>query len=153
MKKNCRSSSRCQITVQGLLLGFILLAWGSVNAQNFVKNPDFEEELGPDNWTIVYAYGGPNDLFIKDRTRLAHKDLVPGTWDADPPGSTNFLNRFGLHFKAGHDWKMHAYASQIITNLTPGTNYTASAWITQFEGPSDKVQIYMELLGGPNGTV
>jgi hypothetical protein len=145
-----------------MLFGLAVLVCVPANAQNLVKNADFEEELGPDNWTIVFTEVlnpttvawpktcGTNDFFILGRTRMSHKDLSPGTWDGDPC----YWNKFGLQFQPGHDWLMHAYARQVITNLTPGASYTASAWITQYEGDqTNKVQLYMEVLGGPGGTV
>ncbi len=162
MKTSLPAILRGHTSAQALLFALALLAWSSANAQNFVRNPDFEQELGPDNWTIVYTEilnpttlswpktCGSNDFFVLGRSRMAHKDLVPGTWDGDP----NYWNKFGLHFQPGHDWLMHAYASQVISGLQPGSNYTASAWITQYEGDqTGKVQLYMEVLGGPDFTV
>jgi len=147
------------------LIVLALLAWSSVDAQNLLRNPDFEEPLGPDNWTIVYApvLNGPNvaptectrsDFYICGRTRLAHKDLVPGTWDGEDGTGTNYWSKFGLHFCASHDWLMHVYARQVVSGLMPGSNYTATCWITQFDPGAvvDKVKVYLEVLGGPDGT-
>jgi hypothetical protein len=164
MKSNCLSLSRCVIAAQGLLLGLALLTSGSASAQNRVKNPDFEQELAPDNWTIVYTgvsnstawpkECGPDDFAIIGRTRLAPKDLVPGTWDGADGTETNYWNTFGLHFKPGHDGRMHAYVRQVVTNLTPYSQYAVSAWITQYDGQQvDKVQLYMEVLGGVTGNI
>jgi hypothetical protein len=169
MKSNCLSLSRCRITAQGLLLGFALLTWGPASAQNLVKNPDFEQELGPDNWTIVYtgvsntvpavikyppSQCGPNDFAVKGRTRMAHKDLNPGNgFDGEDGTGTNYWDKHGLDFRAGHDWLMHAYARQVITNLTPGASYTASAWMVLSEDWGAKVQVWMEVLGGAVGNI
>ncbi len=164
MKSKLMLSSPCRIAAQALLVGLALLTWGSASAQNFLKNPDFEQELGPDNWTVVYAgianpvtlswpfTCGPNDFEVKGRTRHGHKDKVPGTWDGEFGGLKHYWNKFGGHFRAGHDWLMHAYFKQVVTGLQPGSNYTVSCWMTQFEGPANKAQLYLEALGGPDGT-
>jgi hypothetical protein len=159
MKTQLLPSCRRLFAVQAVLLAFTLLAWHSFGAQNRVKNPDFEDELGLDNWTIVYtgvsnSTGvwpldcGPADFAIKGRTRLAHRDLIPGIWDGTP----DYWSKFGGCFMAGHDWKMHAYFRQVVTNLTPGQSYTISARMAFVEDWSSKVQVYMEALGGAAGT-
>lgn len=167
MKSKLLLFSPCRFAAQAWLLGFALLAGAPAGAQNFVKNPDFEEPLGPDNWTIVFtgvvnpttarwpATCTRSDFFIAGRTRLAHKDTVPGTWDGDDGTGTNYWSKFGLHFCGAHDWLMHAYASQVVTGLTPGMQYAVSAWITQFDPNAtvSKVQVYMETLGGLSGTL
>ena len=97
------------------LLGLLLLTWASASAQNFLKNPDFEQPLGPDNWTVVYTgvptsdggvnaptNCGPNDFMVAGRTTIAHKDLVPGTWDGEP----YYWSKFGGHFAPNHTWMM-----------------------------------------------
>ncbi len=152
MKSELLVISRCRLAACGLLMGLVLLSSGSVDAQNLVRNPDFEEPLGPDNWTIEYVLGGPNDFFIKGRTRLAHKNMAaPGsdTWDGHP----TYWNKLGLDIKAGNDGLIRAYVKQVISGLKPGFQYAASAWMTQYEGPVDKVLVYMEVLGGPSGTI
>lgn len=121
----------------------------SVTAQNFVRNPDFEEPLSTNNWTVVYVYGGPPDFSIHDRTTIAHKDKVPGTWDGDP----NYLDVYGAEFQPYHDSKMHAYFKQVVTGLQASSNYVISCWMVQFlDIYTDKVQVYMETFGGPAGT-
>lgn len=166
MKNKTLLTFSSRFATHALVLGFGLLAWSSFAAQNLVKNGDFEEPLGPDNWTIVYTgvsnattVGWPyqcsrSDFYIAGRTRLAHKDLVPGTWDGEDGTGTNYWSEFGLHFCASHDWLMHAYASQVVTGLTAFASYDVSAWITQFDFNAvvDKVQVYMEILGGASGT-
>jgi hypothetical protein len=162
-------SYRCQVTAQGLLLGFALLTAGLSSAQNFVKNPDFEEELGPDNWTIVYApvlnstlvngngaIGGSNDFLVAGRSTMAHKDMVPGAWDGNyiqSTDNTDCWSKFGGHFAPNHSWVMHAYFKQVVTNLTPGASYSVSAWMTQFGDHTDAAQIYMQVLGGAAGNI
>jgi hypothetical protein len=170
MKSNCVSLLRCQIAAQGLLLGFALLTWNSASAQNLVKNPDFEEELGPDNWTIVYTgvtnsgestwptECGPDDFRVHGRTTTSHHDLdLGGTWDGEDRTGTNYWNKYALNFCAGHDWLMHAYAKQVITNLAPAQPYRVSAWMVLQGGPTgvdpSKFQVYMEVIGGVAGNI
>jgi len=167
MKSKLPFFPRSRIAPRGLLLGLALFTWCLAGAQNLLKNPDFEEPLRPDNWTIVYT-GVTNpttaswpkectrsDFYIAGRTRLAHKDMTPGTWDGEDGTGTNYWSKFGLHFCASHDWLMHAYARQVISGLIPGSNYTASCWMTQFDpnAATSKIQVYMEVLGGPDGNV
>src|SRR5512141_2809238 len=88
----------CPPAAFGLMLGLVLLTTGTAAARNFVKNPGFEEPLAPDNWSVVYDNCDSWDFLVAGRTTMANKDVVPGTWDADPPGSTNYLSRLGGHF-------------------------------------------------------
>jgi len=118
-------------------------------AQNYVRNPDFERPLTTNDWTVVYVSSGPSDFSIHDRTTIAHKDKVPGTWDGDP----NYLDVYGAEFSPYHDALMHAYFKQTVKGLTPRTNYVISCWMTQFEALyTNKVLVYMETLGGLLGT-
>jgi hypothetical protein len=161
MKSKSPLSLRRQFATRGLLLAFALFAWGAAGAQNSVKNPDFEDPLGPDNWTIVYTgvsnsaqanwpvECGPSDFLIKGRIRLAHKDLIAGIWDGDPA----YWSRQGGCFQAGHDWQMHAYFKQVVTNLSPFASYTVSARMAFFDDWSSAVQVYMEVLGGVAGNI
>jgi hypothetical protein len=157
-----------RVTARGLLLGFALLAAGAASAQNFVKNPDFEEELGPDNWTVVYApvinstangngsIASATDFLVADRTTMAHKDMVPGSWDGNyiqTTDNTDCWSKFGGHFAPNHTWVMHAYFRQVVTNLTPLAQYRISAWMVQWGGHLDAAQIYMEVLGGVAGNI
>jgi hypothetical protein len=51
---------------------------------------------------------------------------------------------------------MAAYFKQVVTNLTPGSNYTVSAWMGYFDAGDTNagtLQIFLEALGGPDGTV
>ena len=150
-------SSHCQVTARGLLLGLALIASGLASAQNLVKNPDFEEPLGPDNWTVVYVNCDPGDFLIADRSTMAHKDLVPGIWDGHPSFTgSNYWSRLGGHFAPNYCNAMpQAYFKQVVAGLTPGALYTVSAWMVQMTR-NDRwlalAQIYMEALGGPTGT-
>jgi hypothetical protein len=158
------TTRRCRFSPRSLLVGLALLAAGWASAQNFVKNPDFEEELGPDNWTIVYAPvtdSGVNgngslasrmDFLVAGRTTMAHKDLYKpysGVWDGDP----TYWSKFGGHFAPNHSWVMHAYFKQVVTNLAPLGKYRVSAWMTQFGAHMEAAQVYMEVLGGVAGNI
>jgi hypothetical protein len=147
----------CQATSLGLLLG---LAWptaGTAAARNLVRNPAFEEPLGPDNWTVVYDDCGPFDFLIAGRSTMANKDAVPGTWDADPPGSTNYLSKQGGHFAPNYcNGLMHGCFKQVVANLRPGAEYNCSAWMVQYTRNDNylaRSQVWMEVLGGPNLSV
>jgi hypothetical protein len=167
MKSKLLFSSRLQIATQVWVLGVACFVSGLASAQNFVRNPDFEEELGPDNWTVVYApvdhmtggiiaancptNCGPNDFLVKGRNCLAHRNLgVPssGTWDGGWSWNNyTYWNKFGARFQPNHNWGMHAYFKQVVTNLTPGASYSISAWMTMF-GRTDKTDVYLQAIGG-----
>jgi hypothetical protein len=165
MKSKLCLSSRCQFAAQGLLLGIGLLVCATASAQNFVRNPDFELPLGPDNWTVEYtavlnggANGptncGPWDFMIAGRTTMAHKDVNPGCWDGEDKTGTNYWSKFGGHFAPNHSWMMHAYFKQVVTNLTPNASYACSAWMGFWGGDYlSKVNIYLEAIGGPTGLI
>jgi hypothetical protein len=136
-----------------LVLIVALLMPALSRAQNPVKNPGFEEPLGPDNWTVVYTgvlNAGPNaptncgpaDFLIAGRTLMSHmKGAQSGECD------------FGGHFAPNHRGLMHAYFKQTVTGLKPGAGYTVSAWMSQYtRNPVilPKVEVYLEALGGPN---
>lgn len=164
MKENLRSFPRWAATARELLLGLAAAACASASAQNFLKNPDFEEELGPNNWTVVYTgvtnpvgsfwptTCGPNDFEMKGRSRVAHKDQVPGTWDGEFHGLKHYWSKMGGHFRAGHDWKMHAYFSQVVRGLNVSSNYNVSCWMTKFEGNFSQFQVYLEAVGATSVT-
>ncbi len=161
MKKELLLFSKCQTVARAWLLGIGLLAVVSATAQNFVKNPDFEEPLGPDNWTVVYTntFGGganqptncgPFDFLVAGRTTIAHKDMNPGTWDGEDGTGTNYWSKFGGHFAPNHNWLMHAYFKQVVKGLQPGGYYKISAWMGFFGGNDaflGKCNIYLEALG------
>ncbi len=166
MKSKSLFSTLWQVTAQRWLLGIALLAWIPVGAQNFVRNPDFEEEIGPDNWTVEYAAVdympggiakancptncGPNDFLVKGRTCIAHRNAgvpVSGTWDGGVGGSTDYWYKYGAMFVPNHTWGMHGYFRQVVTNLTPGASYSISAWMGHV-GRTDKTDVYLEAIGG-----
>lgn len=160
MKSKTLFSSSWSTVAQGWWLVVALFACSPANAQNFVRNPDFEQEIGPDNWTVEYAAvtGGniaaanrptnscPNDFLIKGRTCISHKNKVApysDAWDGHP----NYWNKMGAHFMPNHTWGAHAYFKQVVTNLAPGSNYMVSAWMAMF-GRTDKTDVYLEAIGG-----
>jgi hypothetical protein len=106
-----------------------------------VRNPDFEQPLGLDNWQIVYVgASSESDFYLHGRTTLAHRDRIFGTWEG---------NYFGLHFRPYTDNLMEAYATQTVSNLTAGATYTVTAWMTQFEPDQVlKSDVYMQAIGG-----
>lgn len=161
MKNKVLLFSHCRAVLRAWLLGIGLLAAASATAQNFVKNPDFELPLGPDNWTVEYApvFGGganqptncgPFDFLVAGRTTIAHKDVNPGTWDGEDRTGTNYWSKFGGHFAPNHTWMMHGYFKQVVKGLTPGGYYEISAWMGFFGGNDSylsKCNIYLEALG------
>ena len=147
-KSNCLFS-RCQLAVHGLLLSCSLFLHGSINAQNLLKNPEFESPLGPTNWTVGYIRGGPPDFEIRDRTTEATAGWLTGD--------------FGAQFRPFHNKLAHAYFKQTVTNLTPGHLYTLSGkmkedwWSAPPQGqPYDPERdgkrksflVYIEVIGG-----
>lgn len=150
-----------QWRMRAMAMVWALLAAGVAVAQNFVRNPDFEEPLGPDNWTIVYTgvvngpswaptNCGPNDFLVAGRTTMAHKDKVPGTWDGHP----YFWSKFGGHFAPNHTGGlMHGYFRQRVSGLQPNGFYNVSAWMAQHTRNDNylgRAQVWMEVLSGPN---
>ncbi len=147
----CRKWNAGAVTRSAALVLILpLLSCGPASGQNYVKNPDFEQPLGTNNWTVVYPFGGPSDFSVHDRTTIAHKDKVPGTWDGHP----NYLDVYGAEFSPYHDGLIHAYFKQTVTGLKPGSNYVISCWMTQFEALyTNKVKVYMEAVGGPGNSI
>ncbi len=157
-------ASHWRLTLPHLFTGLALLAAGPGRAQNSVKNPDFEQPLGPDNWTFEYAavHGpgnqptncGPYDFWIADRSTAAHKLInAPwsGMWDGEDGTKTNYWCKFGGHIAPNHTGRMHGYFKQVVKHLDPGASYTISAWMAFFsnnDGYLAKCNIYLEALGG-----
>lgn len=153
MKNKTQFISRCRVGAQVLAVGVGLVMPGMARAENFVKNPDFEEPLGPDNWTVVYTGvkgGGPNaptncgpcDFMIAGRTIMA------GMRTSGESRCT-----FGGHFAPNHNGLMHAYFKQTVSGLKPGATYAVSAWMAQSTRNSKfqaRFQVYLEALGGPD---
>jgi len=146
-----------QVAIQRLLLSFVLLGATTAPARNYVQNGDFESPLGPDNWTVVYDNCGRYDFLVAGRTTMAHKDAIPGMWDADPPGSNNYLSRLGGHFAPNYcNGLMHAYFKQVVKGLVPGREYICSAFMAQYTRNDNylaRSQVYLEALGGNNLSV
>jgi hypothetical protein len=140
MKNVSLFSPRSPLAARGWLLSLALLTGSWAGAQNFVRNPDFESPLGPDNWTIVYvSSSSESDFMIHGRSTLAHRDKVYQTWDG---------NYFGLHFRPYTQGLMEAYATQTVTNLTPGSYYVVSAWMVQFQSDYiPKMNMWLEAVG------
>jgi len=157
MKSQLLKPCRVRTAAFPVLLGITLLAAFSGRAQNYVKNPDFENPLSTNDWTIVYApvmnvalnsptNCGPNDFWIAGRSTWSHKSLNPGgAWDGV---GTNYWDKFGLHFAPNHTWYMHAYAKQVVKGLNPGSSYDVSAWMAFFGGSYlNKLDIFLEAIG------
>jgi hypothetical protein len=134
-------SSRSSLVARSWLVSLAMLTGSWAVAQNFVRNPDFESPLGPDNWKIVYVNGSSeSDFFIHGRSTIAHRDSVYGTWDG---------NYFGLHFRPYTQGLMEAYASQTVSNLSPNASYVVSVWMTQFHSNyTNKMNLWLESIGG-----
>ena len=71
MKIKLLSLSRTAIAAQGLLVSFAFLLCASASAAELLKNGDFEQRLGPTNWTVMYLHGDADDFEIKSRIRAA----------------------------------------------------------------------------------
>lgn len=156
MKMKLKLFSRGPVSVQGCWLGVAMLTAASVCGQNYVKNPDFEQPLGPDNWQVVYVNSGPYDFLIAGRSTMANKDMVPGTWDGGAGGSTNYWSKLGGHFAPNYcNGLPAAYFKQVVTGLTPNFPYAVSAWMVQYTRNDNylaRSQVWMEALGGATGT-
>lgn len=166
MKRKLLLSCRRRLALQGALLGIALLASASAGAQNFVKNPDFEQPLGPDNWTVVYTNVpvsdggvnaptncGPNDFLVAGRTTMAHLNL--DVRDGKAGARTNSCMEGG-HFAPNHSGMMHAYFKQTVSGLMPGAPYRVSAWMAQYTSNVKyltRCKVYLEAVGGPKGTL
>jgi len=136
MKTSC-VSCRCGI-ISILFLNVVLFSVPPLSAQNLLRNADFEQPLGPTNWTVVYVHGGPDDFEIKDRSRGGARR--PSTF-------------YGAYFRPLTSKLAHAYFTQTVTNLTPGHVYNFSGHMKQdwwkVDDPlRDKYKVYIELIGG-----
>src|SRR5215208_379155 len=136
------------------VVGLVLFSVEVGQAQNFVRNPDFNQPLGPDNWTLVYpGNSSESDWYMHGRSTLAHRDKVYGTWDG---------NYFGAHFRPYTGGLMEIYMTQVVTNLNPGSVYNVTCWATHFKSnfipPNvEKIRGWLESVGGagtvPSGNV
>jgi hypothetical protein len=137
MKTKFLSLSRCLVAAPKLLFGLALLFCASAGAQNLLKNGDFEQPLGPTNWTVGYLHGGPDDWEIKDRSR----------------GGSLHMAWYGGYFRPRTLKLAHACFVQTVTNLTPGHAYNLSGFMKQDWWHSgdpfrNKYRVYMEAIGG-----
>jgi len=143
MKRIVLTLYRKRAAVSRLLLGTGLLAVVSAHAQNLLKNGDFEQRLGPTNWTVKYLHGNADDFEIKNRIRAA---------SMYPQGSATKF--FGGCFRPLTLKLAHAYFTQTVTNLTPGHVYqfAGNMWEDWWQSPTDaardKFLVYIEVIGG-----
>ncbi len=149
MKKGLLKSFPRRIALPALLLGVALFLNQSAEAQNLLRNGDFEQPLGPTNWTVGYLHGGPDDWEIKGRNR---------------GGSAHGGTFFGGYFRPITLKLAHAYFTQTVTNLTPNHLYTVSGSMREDwwrdrdpdtglydpdgDGRRSKFLVYIEVIGG-----
>ncbi len=98
----------------GLFAGLALLLCGSAGAQNLLKNGDFESPFPVADptagWAVVFPGGADGDFTdwaIAGRTKAASR--VSGG--------------HGAHLRPNNWGTVHAYFTQVVTNLTPGAVY------------------------------
>ncbi len=137
MKTSCPS---CRRSVLPVWLTLAAVVFGpALHAQNLLRNADFEQPLGPTNWTVVYVHGGPDDFEIKDRSR---------------GGARRPSTLYGAYFRPLTSKLAHAYFTQTVTNLTPGHVYQFVGhmkedwWKAPDDALRDKYLVYIELIGG-----
>jgi hypothetical protein len=136
-KRNCLFSGH-KLPVRGLVLGLSFLIWGSASAQlNYLRNGDFEQPLGPTNWTVGYLLGGADDFHIKDRSR-----------------GGNYKSTYGGYLQPLTLKLAHAYFGQTVSNLTTSHVYKFTGvmkedwWSSVSDPKRDKYLVYIELIGG-----
>jgi len=143
MKRQFFSLPFNRLTVRALVLGAGLLLGVSAGAQNLLKNYNFEQRLGPTNWTVGRLFGGESDFEIENRIRGASM-YAQGS-------ATKF---FGACFRPLTLKLAHAYFSQTVSNLTPGHvyqfwgNMREDWWKAPDDALRDKMLVYMEVIGG-----
>lgn len=131
--------SRSRFATGGFLL--VALIGISVSAQNLLQNGDFQQPLGPTNWTVLYLHGDDEDFEIKDRTALSSRY----------ENASN--NDKGGHLRPSTDKLAHASFTQTVTNLVPGHAYTITGWY-KWVGPAEfgnsfqTFRVYFEAIGG-----
>jgi len=119
-----------------------LLLVASVNAQELLKNGDFESPFPVSDptagWAVVFP-GGPDgdyaDWAIAGRT-LAASRVAGG---------------HGAHLRPNNSGTVHAYFQQVVTNLTEGAPYTLSIHkMRAGTGVYDveKLRVYMAAVSG-----
>lgn len=133
------SQSHSASCAQVLVLGGLFLLGVSAGAQNLLSNGDFEQPLGPTNWTVGYLHGGPDDWEIKDRSR---------------GGERRPAQFYGGYFRVISQKLAHAYFTQTVSNLTAGQAYNFVGhmredwWKSADDALRDKYLVYIELIGG-----
>jgi hypothetical protein len=126
-----------------LLLISLLFPGLAATAQNLLKNGDFEQPMGPTNWTVLYLHGGPDDFEIKQPVR--------GGSMYSQASATKF---FGAMFRPLTVKLAHACFSQTVSNLTPGHVYHITShmqedwWKAPDDALRDKYLVYTEVIGG-----
>lgn len=130
-----------QLVIKSVLLSVGVLLGASVGAQNLLNNGDFEQPLGPANWTVGYLHGGPDDFEIKDRTAISSRYETAANADK------------GGHLRPQTDKLAHAYFTQTVTNLVQGHSYTINGWMkwvgpSEYPGSSGVFRVYFEAIGG-----
>jgi hypothetical protein len=141
MKNTFLSKSHRQIAGQGLLLGAMIFIGASASAQNLLKNGDFQQPLGPTNWTVLYLHGDDEDFEVKDRSAISSHTASASSTD------------FGAQLRPSTDKLAHACFSQTVTNLQPGHVYTLSGWMKwvgpeEFPNSLQTYRVYFQALGG-----
>ncbi len=132
-----------KLTAQGFLTSLLVLLCASAGAQNLLKNGDFEQRLGPTNWTVLHLFGTPDDFEIKQRIR--------GASMYSQASATKF---FGGCFRPLTLRLAHACFTQTVTNLTPGHVYQFEGnmredwWKSPGDAMRNKMLVYMEVIGG-----
>jgi len=148
MKKSFLMPPCSQRAAGGLFLCLAFIVCASINAQDFLKNGNFESPFPVDDptagWTIVFpgGYGGDyTDWAIAGQTMAASR-LVGG---------------HGAHLR-GNNWgNYEAYFSQVVTNLTPGASYTLTIlkmrgqFANYLDGGTQR--IYMSAVSGSTSNV
>lgn len=141
--KKLRSPCPFSVALFGVAFAVGLLSSVWAGAQNLLKNGDFEQPLGPTNWTVLHLFGGPYDFEIQQRIR--------GASMYSQASATKF---FGGCFRPLTLRLAHACFSQTVTNLTPGHVYKVAGhmkeeWWKGVDDPKrDKYLVYLEAIGG-----
>jgi hypothetical protein len=142
MKRSLLLSAH-KLAFRWILLCLPVFLCALAGAQNLLKNGDFEQRLGPTNWTVLHLLGGPDDFEIKNRIRGASM-YAQGS-------ATKF---FGGCFRPLTVKLAHACLTQTVTNLTPGHvyqfvgNMQEDWWKSPDDALRDKMLVYMEVIGG-----
>jgi hypothetical protein len=148
MKNGFLTPAYYQRAAGGLFLGLAFLICASTNAQELLKNGNFESALPVDDptagWAVVFPGGYDGDYAdwaIAGRT-LAASRVTGG---------------HGAHLRPNNWGTVHAYFRQVVTNLTSGASYTLTIqrMMAQFDYADGLVQqrIYMSAVSGSTSNV